>query len=478
MTSVNANGSARTAPPFTAMHRHAGAPHRSAAFIAVCLGNFLVLLDSNIVNLALPSIQRSVGGSLTALSWVANGYTLALAAFVLTGGSIGDRLGHDRALRWGLVGFAVLSLACALAPSLGLLVIARVLQGIGTALLLPSLLALIPQLFTDPRERARAVSMWASSGAAAAAVGPLFGGILVDLLGWRAVFAINLPVVAVAYAVVRRTLPRLPRRTGGRLDLPGQALAVLALTGLCFVLTGGGSMGWTNPYVLVTGLAGALALVVFVRWEQAVSEPLLPLRLFTSRPYRSAVIAGLLWQAVIFGELFVFSVYFQSVQHRGALASGLGFLPMTALAALLPPVVTRFLVPRFGFAALMAAGGAFGLAGCLLILLCDADAPYWRAGLALGLLGLFAALALPSIASLAVTHTPLHLSGTGSAVLNAGRQLGGVLGVAVLGTAAGQVSGSFEAGMRTGAIVAALSAGGVVLLARGTRDRAKTLHGS
>ncbi|NYI05592.1 MFS transporter [Allostreptomyces psammosilenae] len=444
---------------------------RALALLALCLGNFLVLLDMTIVNLALPRIRDDLGGPLGAMEWVAGGYALAVAAFLLGGGSVSDRIGNDRAFRWGIVGFTALSVACSLAPGLGFLVVARVAQGVCTALLLPSLLGLIPHLFEDAGDRARAVSLWASSGAAAAAAGPLAGGILVDLIGWRSIFCVHLPLGAAAWLIVRRNVPAAPRRATARLDVPGQVLAVLGLTALYLALVGRPSLGWNGAAVGAATAVGIAALVAFVRVERRRAAPLLPPRLFADRVFSAAVATGLLWQFVIFGQLFALSLYLQTVQQRSALAAGLAFLPMTLVAALLPSPTMRRLVPRWGFGRTLVAGGVCGLAACAVLLLCGAGSPYWPLGVALLLLGVFGGLTLPVVAALVVAHTPPGLSGTGSGVLNTARQLGGVLGVSVLGSVAGDIGGSLVGGLHVGAAISAVALTGVVLLARRVVDR-------
>jgi DHA2 family methylenomycin A resistance protein-like MFS transporter len=427
----------------------------------VCLGNFIVLLDTNIVNVALPHIRGALGGSFAGLVWVANGYTLAVAALILSGGAVADRLGNDRAYRWGALGFAVTSLACGLAPNLAVLVGCRVLQGACGALLLPSLLGLIPHLFAEPVRRARAVSVWASTGAVALAAGPLLAGVLIDGLSWRAIFYVNIPICAGVYIVVRWTVSGVPRHPHTGLDLPGQALAVAGLAALCFVLVEGPSFGWGSPVIVVTCVAGMLAIFGFVLVELHSSRPLLPLGLFADRTFSVAVGNGLVFQFVYFGALFIFPLFLQTDGHDTALAAGLRFLPLTVCTALTPTLVTNRIVARYGLRRPVFVGAFFGIPGCLLVLLCDGESPYWVLGLGMGLQGLWSGLTLPPTASLVVAGTPPGLSGTGSGILNASRQFGGMLGVAVLGTLAG-ATGSVTTGLHLGMLI---SAAGIALIA-------------
>ena len=449
---------------------------RRLAFFAVCLGNFIVMLDTNIVNLALPHIRESLHGSLAGLLWVANGYTLTVAALILNGGALADRLGNDRAYRWGAVGFAAASLACALAPTLPALVVLRVVQGAFGALLLPSLLGLIPHLFTDPVRRARAVSVWASSGAVALAAGPLLAGVLIDGVGWRSIFSINVPICLAVYAIVRWTIDDAPRRAGAGLDLPGQVLAVAGLGALCFTLIEGPAYGWGSPVIWLAAAVAAVAVVAFVLVERHGASPLLPPRLFADRTFTVAVAAGLVFQFVYFGALFIFALYLQDGLQEGgrdtALTAGLMFLPLTLCTAVTPTLLTNRIAARYGLRGPMVAGAVLGVPGCLLVLLCDTSSPYWLLGVAMGLQGLWSGLTLPPTASLAVAGTPKDLAGTGSGVLNAARQVGGVVGVAVFGAltaTAGTVTGGLHLAMGVSAAGVAFIAGLVLVTGTGRR---------
>lgn len=434
---------------------------RALGFFAVCLGNFVIMLDTNIVNLALPHVRSSLGGSLGTLLWVVNGYTLTVAALILTGGAIGDRVGNDRAYRLGVVGFAVASLACGFAPSVALLILFRVLQGVFAAVLLPSLLGLIPHLYAEPAERARAVALWGSTGAVALAVGPLVAGALIDSLGWQAIFFINVPICTGVYYLVKKTIIGIPRGTGTRFDAPGQVLAVVAMGAPAFVLMEGPSFGWTSSSILVMGVLGAVAIPAFVLVEAYTEDPLVPLRLFADRGFTVATVNGLVFQFVYFGSLFLFALYLQTVHQTSAFAAGVQLLPITVATALTPPLLTSRLMVTRGLRAPVFVATLFGVPGCLLMLLCDGTSPYWPLGVAFVLQGMWSGLALPPTASLAVASPPAELSGTGSGVFNASRQLGGVLGVAVLGTAAG-AAGSIVTGLHVGVLVAAA---GVVVIA-------------
>lgn len=433
---------------------------RALGFFAVCLGNFVIMIDTNIVNLALPHIRASLGGSLGTLLWVVNGYTLTVAALILTGGAIGDRLGHDRVYRWGVIGFAVTSLACGLSATLPLLILFRVLQGVSGAVLLPSLLGLIPHLYADPAGRARAVALWGSTGAVALAMGPLLAGVLIDTTGWQAIFFINVPICVFVYVLVTRTMAGMPRGAATRFDIPGQVLAIVAAGAVCFVLIEGSTFGWTSPLILAMCVVAVVAIPAFVAVEARRDNPLVPLRLFSDRRFTIATVNGLVFQFVYFGTLFLLPLYLQTVHGISALTAGLELLPITVATALAPPLLTTRLMIRFGLRWPVFIATVFAIPGFLLVLLTDGTSPYWLLGAAMALQGLWSGLALPPTASLAVASPPPDLSGTGSGVFNAGRQLGGVLGVAVLGIAVASTN-SIVTGLHVGVLIAA--AGAVVI---------------
>lgn len=438
---------------------------RSLGFFAVCLGNFVIMLDTNIVNLAVPHIQESLGGSFSGLLWVVNGYTLAVAALILCGGAIGDRLGNDRAYRFGVLGFAVTSLLCGLAPGLELLIGFRLLQGVAAALLLPALLGLIPHLFADPAARSRAVAIWGSTGAAALAAGPLISGLFIDTLGWRAIFVVNVPICVGIYLLARRTITDIPRGPRRPIDGWGQVLAIAALGALAFALMEGPSYGWTSPLILAAGALVVLAVPAFVVVQARSAHPLVPPQLFSDRRFTVAAVNGLVFQFVFFGTLFLLAIYLQTVHRTSALAAGLQLLPITIATALAPPLLTSRLMIERGLSVPVYLAALVGVPGFLLMVLCDATSPYWVLGAAMALQGLWSGLALPPTASVAVVSPPPGLTGTGSGVFNASRQLGGVLGVAVLGGIMSSAD-SVVTGMHIGMVLCAVGVGVIALLVR------------
>jgi DHA2 family methylenomycin A resistance protein-like MFS transporter len=305
----------------------AAPPTRSAArltLLLAALGFFLITLDILIVNVALTTIGREFDGSTSGLQWVIDAYTLLFASLLLFAGNLSDRIGAKRAIGWGIGGFLLASVACALAPTLGALIAARAVQGATAAVMLPASMALVREAFPDARERAHALGLWAVGGAVAGAVGPVLGGALTTL-DWRLVFAINLPVCVVMLALLTRVAPS-PRRPS-RFDPVGQVLALVTLVGLVFGLIEGGADGFGTWYVVSALVVAAAALVGFLLVQARGRAPMMPLDLFRSSGMRIALGVGFAFMVGNFGSVFVLSLYLQ--QHLGLspLAAGLVFLP-------------------------------------------------------------------------------------------------------------------------------------------------------
>jgi MFS transporter, DHA2 family, methylenomycin A resistance protein len=415
---------------------------RHMPLIAICLGYFMVILDATVVNVALPALGRDLGGGVSSLQWVVDGYTLVFAGLLLSAGSLGDRLGGRRVFELGLLLFTLASAACAAAPSVPLLVAARVAQGLGAALLVPSSLALLRAAYHDPRERARAIGVWGAVAGIAAASGPVVGGVLVSVLSWRAVFLLNLPVGVVGLLLARRYLPASGERTGAGIDPAGQITGIAALTLLTYGVI---------ERELVPLLFSLLLLAVFVACEHRAREPMLPLKLFRSSTFSGASFVGLAINLGFYGQLFVISLYFQHVRGWSALATGLALLPegvFVALSSALSgramgrvgprlPMITGLLLGGAGLAGLVVAGHATSYA--LLV------PPLIATGFGM-------AFTMPAATTAIIGAAPAERAGIASGVLNASRQAGGAIGVALLGAFVG--GGAFIPGLRTAMLVA------------------------
>lgn len=440
--------------------------------ISLCIGYFMVILDATIVTVALPPIGRefpTAGGDLSGVQWVADGYTVIFAALLLSAGSIGDRFGGRSVFQVGLALFVVTSAGCGLAPSLGFLIAMRLLQGVAAALVVPTSLALIRASYPDRVSRARAIGVWGMMGGLAAASGPVLGGLLVAALGWRAVFFVNLPIGVLGLLMTARHVvaPR-PVRTS-RLDAPAQFLAVGTLGGLAYGIIEAGHAGWTAPGVLGALAAAVLCLVAFLLRESRATDAMLPLHLFRDAAFSSATAIGFLMNVGFYGQLFVVSFYFQQYRHDGVLLAGLAMLPQTAMVAVSSALGGR-LTARSGPRAPMLVGLVTGALGFLGLLVAGRTTPYAVLVLPLAAIGFGTAFTMPAAVAAVVESAPGDRAGLASGVLNASRQVGSAMGVAVLGALVAQGS-DFAAGMRTGAWISAACflAGAVLALAGGER---------
>ncbi|MFI0721304.1 MFS transporter [Streptomyces sp. NPDC021224] len=416
---------------------------------AALLGFFLITLDASVVNVALPAIGDDLHGGLSALQWVIDGYTLAFAALMLSTGALSDRIGAGRAFTGGVVVFALSSLACGLAPGLAVLVAARVVQGTAAAVILPSSLALVRQAYADPVRRTRAISVWATGGSTAVALGPVVGGVLTTSLDWRFVFYVNLP-----FAVVTLVLARSARseRRPAPLDVPGQVTAVLALGALTYAVIEGGTRGW------VAGGVAAAAGAAFVRAETRHPHPVVPLGLFRGAALSASVASGAALSVGFFGMFFVLGLYFQVVRGESALTAGLMFLPMTLLISTVN-VVSGRVTNRFGPRLPMVTGQLVMAAGLLALLPVGTGTPTLLVAFVMMPIGVGGALAVPALTASVMGAAPAAQAGVAAGVLNAARQVAGALSVALFGSL---VAGPrFLPGMRTSLLVAA----GLVLAA-------------
>jgi DHA2 family methylenomycin A resistance protein-like MFS transporter len=410
----------------------------TAALISVCLGFFVIQLDVTIVNVALPAIQHEIGGSLAGLQWVVDAYTLALASIMLTAGSTADRVGARKIFVLGLTTFAIGSAACAAAPALSVLIAARAVQGLGASALLPCSLALLVHQFPDPRARARALGVWGGMGSLGVALGPVLGGALVALAGWRSIFLVNVPVCLLTVALLRRYVQESPRNPGRRTDRPGLFLGVLTLAGLTSGFISAGQLGWSNRVPAALFGAGVVAAWFFVRTERRQSAPMLPLGLFRSRELSGATGVGLIFNMVLYGALLCLSLFLQQARHESVLVTGLLLLPMSMVVGA-GSLASGRLTARLGPRPPMIAGLTLGAAGAALLATTGTSTSLW---LVIGgsiLLGLVS-LAMPAMTAVVVGAVGPERAGVASGILNAARQSGGALGVAVLGSLLGRGS--------------------------------------
>ena len=399
---------------------------------AVSVGLFMIMLDNTVVNVALPSIRNSLGLSLSELEWVVAGYALTFAAFMLTGGKLADLLGRRLIFMTGLVVFTAASLACGLAPNGGFLIGARVVQGLGGALMNPATLSIITATF-PPRQRGTAIGIWAGVSAMALAIGPLVGGLLTEHVNWNWIFFINVPI-GIAALVAVPVLIQESRDTSReqRPDVPGLVTSAIGLFALTFAFIEANSYGWTSWQILGAFAVAAVSLVAFVVLELRQRLPMLDLSLFRNRTFSGANVAMLFVGLAMFGTFFYVSLYMQNILGYTPVQAGASFLPMTVLIILIAPQAGR-LSDRFGSRWLV--GGGMTLLALMLFYFSTlgAAAGFWAIlpGLIIGGVGMGSTMT-PTTAA-AMSAVSVDKAGVGSAVLNSMRQVGGSLGIAVMG---------------------------------------------
>ncbi|WP_186275872.1 MFS transporter [Burkholderia gladioli] len=431
-------------------------PHRSPrlALLATSLGFVIVCIDVTVVNVALARLRDALSIDAAGLEWIVNAYTLAFASLLLSAGALADRFGARRVFVAGFAVFTCASIGCGVANGPALLIASRVLQGVGAALCVPPSLALLGAAFPDARARARAVSIWAGTAALALGAGPLVGGLLVDRFGWQSIFLINVPVGIVGIWLTLAHAPETPRHAARRLDLAGQALAIVALAALTYAVIAAGRAGWGSAEVLGSFALAMLAALAFVTVERRHPQPLLPMTLFRVPVVNVSALTGLSLNFGYYGLMFAMSLYFQNVRHDTPLQAGLAFLPMTALVAV-ANIVSGSLTARFGYRLPMLAGQMLAAAGYLALMLLHRDSGTLAVSLPLLAVGVGVALAVPSINTALLAHVEPTTIGIASGLLNTARQVGGVLGVGLFGALAGVASRDMVGGLHTAVAMAA-----------------------
>jgi MFS transporter, DHA2 family, methylenomycin A resistance protein len=444
-----------------------------AGFFAVCLAYCAIILDGSVLNVAIPTIRHDLGSSMAGAQWVLDGYTLPLAALLLTAGALGDRIGLRRMLLGGIAVFTVASAACASAPGIGWLIGARAVQGVGAAALLPATLALVPHLFTARSDRERATVAWVAAGAISVAAGPLVGGVLIDAFGWRSIFLINLPVGVVSAWLARAHVPETPRHRVP-LDQAGQATAAAALGLLTAGLITGGAAGWGSPATVGLLAVGVAAGAGFGIAERHGRHPMLPLEFLRHRVRTAAVLSAGLMGFVFYGTLFVMSLYFQQLRGGSPGAAGIALLPLTASSTIGPLVLYRPLSRRYGHAAMLAAGFACCALGVATLAAVGPRTAYPVAMTGLLLVGGASTIAFSALTSLLMSVTPARQSGLGSGLQNTTRQAGALIAVSILGSVLSTANTTLPAG-RLPAAFAMLGVAGIAGITLGlTTIRART----
>jgi len=399
---------------------------------AVAVGLFMIMLDNTVVNVALPSIERDLRISIAELEWIVTAYALTFAALLVTGGKLADLYGRRRIFVAGLAVFTLSSLACGLAPSAGFLIGARAVQGIGAALMSPATLSIITATF-PPRERGQAIGIWAGVSALALALGPLCGGLIVDNIDWSWIFFVNVPVGAAGIVASRLFIPE-SRDTSleQSVDLPGLLTSGLGLLAVSYALIEGNRHGWTSAEIVGLFVAAAVLLVAFVAIERRRRLPMLDLSLFRIGAFAGANVVAMLVSLGMFGVFFFVSLYVQNILGYSPTKAGAIFLPMTLLIIVVAPIAGRT-SDRIGSRWLM--GGGMTIVGVSLLLYqrVGVHSDFWTLLPAMLLGGVGMAMTMSPMTSAAMGAVPVDKAGVGSGVLNSFRQVGGSLGIALMG---------------------------------------------
>jgi EmrB/QacA subfamily drug resistance transporter len=449
-------------------------PRRWQILAVLCISLFVIVMDNTIVNVALPTLARELDAGTSSLQWIVDAYTLVFAGLLLAAGGLGDRFGRKGALLAGLALFGAFSAAGAFASSTGQLISARAVMGVGAALIFPTTLAIVVNVFTEPRERAAAIGIWTAIAGVGVALGPISGGWLLEHFSWGSVFLVNVPVTVAGIVGTLVLVPRSRDPRAPRLDLPGLALSIAGVTLLVWSLIEAPSHGWISA-TTIGGIAGAAVLLaVFSWWERRVPAPLLDVNLFRNMRFTAASLAITLGFFALFGFIFLVTQYLQLVKGYSALQAGVRTLPF-AIAMVVAAVSSPKVVPRIGTKVVVAAGLALMAAGFAIASTNDAMTSYSVIASAMVLMGFgLGSAAAPATDSI-LASVPREKAGVGSAVNDTTREVGGTLGVAVLGSIMASVYGgrildalsgtSLPAGLRAAAgdsLAAALQiAGGV-----------------
>jgi len=462
-----------TTAPFT--------PAIARIVATVSVGFVVTQLDVTIVNIALAKIGGDLHANVTGLQWIVDAYALAFSVLMLSAGVLGDRLGARRMYAVGIVLFALASLACGLAFDASMLVAARALQGIGAAAMLPNSLALLNQACGhDPKLRARAVGLWTAAGAVSIAAGPVIGGLLIAGFGWRSIFLVNLPICAAGLFATFAWVPRPDAAAGPNttvpgnaqstaqaapqprsVDLPGQLLAIVALTAFTGAVIEGRPLGLSHPLVAGGFILAVIAVIAFVTVEARVATPMLPLSLFRKRTFSAAVLFGICVNLTYYGMVFVLSLYLQRVRGYTPLEAGLAFLPLTG-GFLASNVLSGWVVGHYGVRVPMICGALTAALGYGLLHLVGATTPLIGLLVPFLLIPSGMGLAVPAMTTAVLASVERQRAGTASAVLNTARQAGGAVGVAAFGAL---VSGAGAAHIVFGMQLATAISTGLLLAA-------------
>lgn len=416
---------------------------RWLALIVLCLGELMIVLDTTIVNVALPSIRQDLGFSETSLVWVVNAYMLTFGGFLLLGGRLGDLYGHRKLFLLGLILFTGASLACGLANTPLILIVARAIQGLGGAVVSAVALSLIMNIFNEPEDRAKAMGVYGFVCAGGGSIGVLLGGLLTNALSWNWIFLVNLPIGLAVYLLCLKLIPAGKGHAHGeQLDVAGAVTITVSLMLAVFAIVNGNEAGWTSAETLGLLAAAVVLLAIFIAIEARISTPLMPLGLFRLRNIYTANMVAVLWAAAMFAWFFISALYMQLVLGYTPFQVGLAFLPANLIMAAFSLGISAQLVMRFGIRLPMAAGLLLGAAGLALFALAPVNGNFmWDVLPGMVLLGLGAGIAFNPMLLAAMSDVEPADSGLASGIVNTAFMMGGALGLAVLASLAAHHTG-------------------------------------
>jgi len=407
----------------------------------LCLSVFLVVVDNTIVNVALPTLSRELGADTSQLQWIVDAYALVFASLLLAMGSLGDRFGRKGTMQLGLVLFAITSVAAGISQTAGQLIAARALMGVGAALVFPATLAILINVFTDPTERAKAIGVWSAVTGLAVALGPVSGGWLLEHFWWGSVFFVNLPIVAIALLLGQVLIPTSKDPDAGRLDPVGLILSVAAITLLVWTVIEAPKMGWASATTIGSFVLSGVLLAAFVQWERRRRDPMLDVTVFRNPRFTAASVSVMIAFFSLFGFIFLITQYFQFVRGYSTLSAGLHTLPFAFAAGVTAPIAAR-LALRFGSKRIVTLGLLSMSAGFLVASTNGLDTPFWGpVVLGMVLIGSGLTLTTAPATDAIMGSLPKEKAGVGSAVNDTTRELGGTLGVAVVGSVFSSIFG-------------------------------------
>lgn len=411
------------------------AREKVVVLLTMCFALAMVMIDNTVVNVALPTLNIELGASISDLQWIVDGYVLAFASLLLTGGILGDRYGRKRTFLTGLAVFTLSSFACGIADSSTELIVARAVQGIGAALLMPGTLSILTVTF-PPHERAKAIGLWAGVSGLALALGPTLGGYMVEHLGWESVFFLNVPIGIVAFAVAWRTVRESRSEQARRLDVGGLVLGTGALFSLTYALIEANQLGWGDPLIVGTLGLGAALGVAFLVWEHRTDHAMLPLAFFRIPAFSAGNLVAFSVSLGMFATFFFLSLYMQNPFLRGysAFETGVRFLPMTLMIVVTAPNAGRWASKHGSSRAPMTYGLILAGGGLIALSFLTPTTPYWVMGVLFAIMGHGMGATMAPMTAAVMNAVGPQRAGLGSAMTNTSREVGGVFGIALLGT--------------------------------------------